>query len=267
MNYFKTAYTCLFIFACLLRNTFAAMTIPKPIQEYLQTAKICEDNSLSSPGGGLKVIQDYLRGNWKSVLDNIETFAPTDKDKRKIILGCEALDDTEYLAFLQKTQELFAQRRIDMTVVEQALSPSEARTGFLAANWENPAVRSLMEKFRALIPADNYLKIYPDKVLSGKAKKELDENNRMYGESGPTPIPFASAVTPAKKTAPGTPLSTPASSSSPTTAPSVVPSSEVSPAKVELLTPKEPSSNRALLVSLVVVVLVTLGFFAYKSRK
>jgi hypothetical protein len=170
---------------------------PKPVQDYLKNAVICEDNSLPSMQGALWVFQDYLKKNWRDVLNNIQTVAPTDNEKCKIVLGCEALPDDEYLSFLQKIEELFAQHRIDMTVVESALNPSAARSGFLADNWKNPAVHSLMTQFRNSIPAGHYLKSYPDKVLSGKAKAEKDDEERMENEglpatSGSAAIPQSS---------------------------------------------------------------------------
>jgi hypothetical protein len=185
MKSLKAISICLPVLIFSFQHALADMTPPKPVQDYLKNAIIGEDNSLPSMQGALWVFQDYLKKNWKDVLNNIQTIAPTDNEKCKIVLGCEALPDDEYLGFLQKIEQLFAQHRIDMTVVETALAPSEARSGFLADNWKNPAVKSLMEQFRILIPAGHYLKSYPDKVLSGKAKAEKDDWDRMSNEKSP----------------------------------------------------------------------------------
>ena len=187
----KTSLFYLSLIVSILLNSSFALTLPKTIQECLETARISEDNHLYSPDGGLKLIKDYLKINWRSVLDEFETVAPTDFDKRKIVLACESLDDEEYVSFLYKIQNLFSHTRISMNVVETALNPSTTRQHFIAANSNNPEIRSLMREFRNLIPNNHYLKSYPDEVLSGQAKRRLDELNRENGTSGPKAMPFS----------------------------------------------------------------------------
>lgn len=175
-----------FIFLSLAEISRAAeVKLPGPVKDYLGRIVICEDNTLAVEGGERWVFEDYLKLHWRDVWSNIQGVAPTDYKKRVVVMGCEALNDTEYLAFLQTIAELFAGKQIDMNVVESALDPSHGRVGFLAEHWQEPGVRTLMNRFKELIPAGNYLKAYPAKVLSGSAKSELDDLTRMEGEKSP----------------------------------------------------------------------------------
>jgi hypothetical protein len=67
---------------CLLTQANADVVLPKEAQHYLETAHVLEDKSLPSRNGELAVLVDYLKYNWREVFDNLQTVAPTDKEKR-----------------------------------------------------------------------------------------------------------------------------------------------------------------------------------------
>ena len=243
---------------CFFRNISASITLPAPVQDYLKNSHIGEDGSLPSRQGARWMFEGYLKNNWREVLNDLNTITPTNNEKCKIVIGCE-----------QKTEELFARGQIDMVVVEKVLAPSAARSGFLAANWQHPAVRSLMDKFRNLIPANNYLKSYPDAVLSGKAKKDLDEMNRNYGENGPTPLPFSSLGNPVEQAAAATPsLATPTPSKNTSLdAASASPAIGGSPSEINFPILSPAYKFKALLFSLTGIALFALGLFVFKNRR
>lgn len=143
------------------------------MKDCLGRSTVAENNSLSGPDQCAHLLMNYMRGNWETVLSNIETVAPTDVNEMVLIRAAESLEAREYLMFLKRVYDLRISNRISDKVFRSAIGPSHYKEGFLALNYQNPEVREFVENLRAWTPAESQGGL--DDILSGKRKRDLEQ--------------------------------------------------------------------------------------------
>jgi hypothetical protein len=75
-------------------------------------------------------------------------------------------------------RDLYAIKKIDWQVFERTMMPSPSKVGFLELNYQNPEVRKYIESLKQLIPAHDPLKSFPEDILSGKGKDNIEYESR-----------------------------------------------------------------------------------------
>jgi len=175
----------LFTSVFLLTISAFSLEVPDNVRQYMEApGAITEDMALAG-GPSLPAFQDFVSKNWRGILDNFNSVAPTDNQKCVVVVGCENLSDKEYLAFLQRIGDMYSSGVIDNKVIDTVLGPSEERAGFLAENAQNRIVLSFLEKVRARTPNGDPEKSFLDDALSGKAKLQADEYNGSGDQASP----------------------------------------------------------------------------------
>jgi hypothetical protein len=156
-----------------LRLTCSAQVLPPEIKQALDRATITEDGMLNGPDNCRDTLMEYMKRNWSLVLDNFASIAPKDAQKIILMRGAESLDAEDYLAFLTRLRDMRLSNTISQTVFDWIFTPSHYKEGFLEFNYQHPAIRDFVRSVRSLVNPDMQKAL--DDVLSGKSKKELEE--------------------------------------------------------------------------------------------
>ena len=162
----------IYIFAIVLMLPLEAlsMDLPQNVKQSLDQATIAEDDMITGPPGCTDTLFNYMRANWRSVLNNLDEIAPTDNQKIIITRACGALDAEQYLDYLETIRDLRISGKIDSQVFEDALSnENDLKGGFLSVNYQNPKVRTFVKSLEGLIPSKSI-----DDILSGKDEKDYE---------------------------------------------------------------------------------------------
>lgn len=192
MKFLLTALIC-FI---LSQQAYPEHAFPSDITSGFANSELGESGGLFIRGPDRQRFIEYIRSNWKDIVDNIESL-PAEKgqydSKNAAFAGsvmvfgaaCEDLPPTEYLEFLGKFVELREQNRISYSLFENQLRASSAKQDFLAVNWEHPEVELILARARTLIPNDDTVTLkWIDKVSRGDLA-----DNYMTNRSKDAPLP------------------------------------------------------------------------------
>ena len=148
-----------------------SMELPPNVKQAIAQATIAEDDMITGPPGCTDTVFNYMKQNWRSVLDNLNEIAPTDNQKMIIMRAGGALDAQDYLNYLEKIRELRISGKIDSKTFDDALAnENDLKGGFLDVNYQNPQVRKFVESLHGLVPSKDI-----DELLSGKGKAEFEE--------------------------------------------------------------------------------------------
>lgn len=175
----------------------AADEPPQEIRVCLEQSTIAENNSLSGPEPCVRVLMEYMRSNWRSVLDDLDAIAATERQKSVLMRAGESLDPEDYLELLRRVRDLRVASRISSRVFDDAIIAGEYKEGFLAFNYQRLEVREFVESLRPLRPPERQEGL--DNILSGKAKERIERRwaAERTGEVGPSlllPTPVASVA-------------------------------------------------------------------------
>ena len=174
----RATYFTLISFAAIMTTSTNAQHLPAPVADCLSQSQVAENNMLSGPDGCRSTLMAFMRDNWRSVLEDFESIAPSDDKKTVLVRAAEASSSAEYLEFLTKVRDLHVTGKIGFQVLQDALMPSRYKEGFLPLNYQHPAVRAFVESVKSLVPQGHPLASYPDDILSGKASTWVTEQFR-----------------------------------------------------------------------------------------
>jgi hypothetical protein len=149
-----------------------ALEIPTDIQTYLQQATVSE---IGYPSGtDVQIIQftDYVKANWAAILATIDTIAPDERRQRVIASGAEFLPGSDYLNFLSGLLDKYQANKVKKAVAVEAIMADGKKSGFLAYNYQNQAVRNLCERAMTVFPLEAGLQTAMTEVLSGVQRRQ-----------------------------------------------------------------------------------------------
>src|SRR6266511_3365663 len=160
----------------ILASSLFAEELPENIKMCIEKSEVTEDNELNGPHGCTELLMRYMKTNWRSVLGDLGTIAPTDPKKCRVMRACESLPPEEYLQFLNETRDMYAAKKLSTLVFQKVLWASRYKEGFLAMNYQVPAVRSFVESLFPICPAEWHDSFRG--VLSGVSKTDYEKTLR-----------------------------------------------------------------------------------------
>jgi len=134
-------------------------------------------------------LEQITRTAWPQLIANIQTVAPSRMSKTVLFLAFQSLPTDDYLQFLDQAVGLAENKIIDKQLLDWALLPWNKNVrGVLAYNYEKPVVKDILQRVKVLYADDpNMVGLYSG-VLSGTAKKEMEEYyNEVPTDSRPVP--------------------------------------------------------------------------------
>ncbi|MDX2081719.1 MAG: hypothetical protein SFU53_13125 [Terrimicrobiaceae bacterium] len=187
--YYINRATVVVLFFVFIR---AAMSIDPPpnIKDFLDQAAITEDGMLTGASEDQDAFTQYVRANWRALLNNIEAVAPTQNKQRLIVAASETLPGREYVQFLKELFELTINGKIDSGVFHDAIpSITSNKIGFLAYNYQDQQIRDWIEAVRATLQPQNNTRKFLDEVLSGDGLADAESATLGQGLPAPEILP------------------------------------------------------------------------------
>ena len=153
-------------------------------------------------------IFDWFRSSWPQLLKAYQSVVPSRKEQVVWIEVAEMLSPQDYMAYLNQMLDAYAAGSVPLDVVESALPGGRyAKQGFLAYNYDAPAVQSFYARAQRSLPATSSVQSSLSDGKAGKLKKEAimsREMNRM-----PKHESLADAENATLRSADGSPILTP----------------------------------------------------------
>lgn len=172
-----------------------AFEMDAEMQKYLNEATVLEDgipSGITDPSRFPFAL--YLQSNWKSLLDSIETIAPTRRQQAVLFVSAEFMPSDEYLDFVKTVLRKCETGSVPKETVRNRVATQGAkRFGFLEFNYRHPKVRDICQTIKRLFPGEIELQNHMDAILSGAAAKQaaswLSQNGRPVPEVLPIKEP------------------------------------------------------------------------------
>jgi hypothetical protein len=153
-----------------IASTAMSQAPPVSIQNYICIEKIAENGELSGTAAEQTVFIDYVKLNWSTLLDGIETIAPKTHEQMLIIAAAEHLKGRDYIKFFHKLFDRKSAGEITQQAFENAVvAITPKKTGMFAYNHQDSQVRQLIQRIQGMVPKDNKLQPFLAKILSGDA--------------------------------------------------------------------------------------------------
>lgn len=178
------------IAALLVTDSMAA--VPENVTEFLRNEEfsITEDGFL--PSKTLTTL-DFIRsvtGNWREVLKEMPGLAPDGRQQSLLVVACEFLSPPEYVEFISTLCDLRAQGKVVPEAVRFVLWASMAKSGFLAYNFDQPEVTTVIGRLEDQLSKDypgEWKEFFTD-LRSGKMKSFVTEERTRIGDRLPEPF-------------------------------------------------------------------------------
>lgn len=166
---------------CLTSQPMGAQ-LPANIQQYLQSGSLTEEGELSGTAAEQTTFIDYVKANWSSMLDVIDTIAPKPHEQMLVVAGAEYLAGRQYLQFVNKLCDRKAAGKVTQRAFElgiTALTPK--KLGFLAYNYQDTQVRQLVQRLQGMLPPNTELQSFLAKILAGAAVEGAETATKGQG--------------------------------------------------------------------------------------
>ena len=147
-NMWKTLYllpTCI-----LAVGVSQADAVPSDIQRCFDRCSVAENNSFTGPRECVPIVLAYLQENWRDVIDQIESVAPSLERQRVIYRAGDHLPDDAFIEFLDAVASKAAKREISYDSFKASYEFSDYKRGFLVRKAEEPKVRLYLAKWSAV---------------------------------------------------------------------------------------------------------------------
>lgn len=210
----------------LLLLTFTPLTmgidLPDSLKPFYEKQGVAFGGLTGSDEGdeGIRFV-DFIKANWEAVAKEFDTFAPNPRQQSLVALAAEQLNPRTYLSFVTLICDKIAAKQVAPDIIETFLLSEGPKKGFFAFNYDAPEVRSIIARFKQLVPGSKSdVRGLLDGIESGKARDTLLMWQKVEGGSGPELLERReNGQAPANTTAPPTtpvPPSTPNASPAPT---------------------------------------------------
>lgn len=163
------------LFSSLLLSlpTLAALDLPPQVAEAFRNVSVGEEGYLASSNGGRELILEYVKKDWKELLDGLEGVpspSGTVGAAAMIVgLAAEELPPLDYLDFLDHYLIIYSRGIVGDESLRMQLGGMDRKNHFISVNYEHPRVRALLLRAKELVPKDNAeFQEYLDEQLAGK---------------------------------------------------------------------------------------------------
>ncbi len=196
----KSILICLLLL-CSIMDSRGEFEIPEDISQAIATAGMGESGGFGIRDIDEAVFYDYIRANWRQIVENIEVLPLGDPGPggsflseedairasvRRFSAACESLPPMEYLEFLETMIGLYEQERISFKMLERGpFMPAWRKRDFLSVNWEHPRVAAILSKIIELTPPEEEAFL---SLLQSRASGELADSY-MYDRSDEDELP------------------------------------------------------------------------------
>lgn len=145
----------------LLIATFAMLldvdtkALPPEVAGFLADTKhdLTEDGFLPEKPVEVLAFARYVAGNWQSVLTAFDQLAPDTRRQKLVVVAAEFLPPLDYVAFIGGIADLKASGKVTLETIKMIATAKTFKDGFLAFNYDKPAVAAVINKLEAILEA------------------------------------------------------------------------------------------------------------------
>jgi len=148
----------------------SAITLPQPIQNYLDSERLTEDETLPRLETDGKIFIEYVVINRVQLLTEFVEQAPTLEKQKLLAAAMEFSTPINYLAVLDGICVLKEDGKIDDELLSFAIRGTVIVKGFLSFNYQHSDIQALINRVKMLLPDDSDLQPYLDSILNGSQK-------------------------------------------------------------------------------------------------
>lgn len=193
MTFFNTLCASVIVTICAAAPN-SVHAVSSSIATYLndESHRITEDGMLPSRMPDSLDFAREVTANWKQILNELPTIAPDPRRQSLLVVAAEFLPPKDYVAFVDALCGLRSQNKLTPEGLRRVLWAEMPKAGFLAFNFDQPEVSSVVAKLEALITRDfpNDWRDFFAELKSGKMKEHVIE--RRNREGGRLPESLAS---------------------------------------------------------------------------
>lgn len=184
-------YIALIVIGVFASNLCHAITMPPEAVDYLRDASVTEFGTLTGSSKQVDDFVNFVKENWEDILAEVDTVASDGRKQLILVAAAEFLTPADYISFLSGLLDQYQAGKVMKSTVEYAMEGGVKKYGFLAFNYQHPAVRALCERGQMLFAAEaEALQLMTD-ILSGEQRKQmgaaLASENRPAPETLPAP--------------------------------------------------------------------------------
>jgi hypothetical protein len=114
-------------------------------------------------------LQHIMKDHWAEFLDHLADLQLNHNQETIFVISARALPRAEYIQFLNRVADAILDERLpDGRLLEWSLFPREKHlAGFIGDDYQDPAVRRLLEIFKKMHADDRAIGKFADDALSG----------------------------------------------------------------------------------------------------
>jgi len=154
--------------------------MPPSIVAGFAQSRLWESGGIFVKGVDKDEFINFITHNWQRMIENLDSlpvsngsFLDDSGPRNHSILifeaACEWLPPQEYVDFLEKWVTLFEKKKIPYQAVENAVTGITAKNYFVAVNWEDARIKSVLRRIIAATPDDDKVaKTMYRECLSGR---------------------------------------------------------------------------------------------------
>jgi len=132
-------------------------------------------------------LQSVIQTTWPTLLNNLQTVAPSEVNKTILFVAMQSLSTDNYLQFLDKAVGLAEAKSVDKHLLKWALFPADKNVrGVLDYNYDKPIARDILQRVKLLYAGDQDMVNYCNATLSGETKRNAE---RYFNDNPSEPRP------------------------------------------------------------------------------
>lgn len=194
----------LLVVVILLNHTpVMSQSQPDNVKSALKEARLAESGGLwftkdpksENARKHRDVLTNWFKASWQQVLANYVAEAPTLREQAILVEVAETLPPSDYLAYLSALLDQFKAGAVPQNIVESALSGRSTKLGFIAYNFSDQSIQSLILKAQSTLPKDSALQGFLSEAKAGNLRHEAILQRETAGMSMPETFPKDSGVT------------------------------------------------------------------------
>jgi endonuclease/exonuclease/phosphatase (EEP) superfamily protein YafD len=132
-----------------------------------------------------RILEKDLDSSWRSAISNLATVAPTQTSQVILVQACARMAPMNYIKFLNEMALACEQKRISKALLQRAMSPDGRLEYILEDNYQNKDVIAFCQSAKRIWAADPQMVNMFNVILSGEAKRGIDDMRKGGGETAP----------------------------------------------------------------------------------
>ena len=177
----------------LLNGPVVALEMPLETVDAFRNTTLSEGGGLVSFGNEREVVIEFVKMNWREVLDNLDQVpSPGGNVSGAAMLvgaAAEELPPLEYLDFLDAYLTLYERGGVNDDLLRAQLAGDNRKNYFVAVNAAHPRVKALLLRAKNLVPKENVVfQEYLDEEIAG-ARSDMYFANASRDTPPPETLP------------------------------------------------------------------------------